>query len=187
MIYLIRTDLISQTSQYDSRLVFHQIVPRIKRPSVNNSQCELSVCSCACPHLKLGPVHAHARPVGVPPPSEVLSVAGSLDGLTKVPVQVFEAGEQRDTSLHHIYISSFVHLCVQQHLSKARFTLASEANLKWSLEKLQKRCESDTFIHLFFRKSAKQRGAAAFVVTSTASAPGGEVGVNTAVEMEIAL
>lgn len=43
-------------------------------------------------HLKLGPVHAHARSVGVPPPSEIFSFVGSLDGLTQVPVQVFEAG-----------------------------------------------------------------------------------------------
>lgn len=49
-----------------------------------------------CPHLKLRPVHAHARPVGVPPPSEIFSVIGCSDGLTQVSVQVLEPVGHRD-------------------------------------------------------------------------------------------
>lgn len=49
------------------------------------------VCLCACrTHLELWPVHAHTRPVCVPPPSQVFSVVGHLDGVTQVPVQSFE-------------------------------------------------------------------------------------------------
>lgn len=42
------------------------------------------------PHLILWPVHAHARPVGVSPPSQIFCLISCLDGLTKVPVQLSE-------------------------------------------------------------------------------------------------
>lgn len=38
-------------------------------------------------YLKLGPVHAHARSMCVPPPSQVLDVIGSINGLIKALVQ----------------------------------------------------------------------------------------------------
>lgn len=54
-------------------------------------------CMClSVLYLKLWPVHAHAWSVGVPPPSEILSVIGRLDGLTQVQVEHIEPVGQSD-------------------------------------------------------------------------------------------
>lgn len=42
-------------------------------------------------YLKLGPIHACAGAMGVPPPPEVLRVIGCIDGLAEVSVQAFKS------------------------------------------------------------------------------------------------